>query len=80
MNGNMEKIKSGDLVRLVSGGPVMLITEIREYSRRKDIKAVCIWINGNGRNECEFTFDVLRKLNSYELKQHLNFLADIDTK
>lgn len=45
----MSEIKVGDTVRLKSGGPLMTVEEIGDYSVDGDgpMKASCTWFDGN---------------------------------
>ena len=57
----MSDIKKGDTVRLKSGGPVMTVQIIGDYSMNHGIDngAMCVWFDGNKPMEKVFDIDSL---------------------
>jgi uncharacterized protein YodC (DUF2158 family) len=56
----MSDIKKGDLVKLKSGGPVMTVQEIDDYTMKgsKD-DASCVWFDGTEPKEKVFELSTL---------------------
>jgi uncharacterized protein YodC (DUF2158 family) len=55
----VEQFKVGDTVRLKSGGPVMTITDIDEYSGFSGKSANCKWFVNSGVKEDVFPLDTI---------------------
>lgn len=61
----MSSIQKGDVVQLKSGGPMMTVTEVGNYSGTYSLGpkdgAKCIWFDGNKPTEQVFDVAVLAK-------------------
>lgn len=55
----MADLKSGDVVQLKSGGPLMTIDEIGKFGYDDRDKAKCIWFDGKKKYEELFTLESL---------------------
>jgi uncharacterized protein YodC (DUF2158 family) len=57
----MPELKTGDVVRLKSGGPKMTIDSIDDYGsgNSSNIRAMCIWFDGGERKEGNFPPEAL---------------------
>ena len=59
----MSDIKKGDVVKLKSGGPVMTVQDIDDYSMKGTKEdALCLWFDGNDRKEKVFDLCTLIKI------------------
>ena len=56
----MSDLKIGDVVQLKSGGPVMTIAEIRDYSSSRD-GALCEWFDDKEKKNAVFALITLQK-------------------
>ena len=59
----MSDIKKGDKVILKSGGPIMTIQNIGDYSMSDGIEqgALCVWFDGNKPMEKIFDIEAIEK-------------------
>ena len=81
----MEQLLRGELVRLKSGGPCMIVTALGAYSgwtpRRADTVS-CLWFEGEKAQETVFDVALLEKVTSRgypqrdRLSQHLALLHE----
>lgn len=57
----MNKIKKGEKVQLNSGGPIMTVASIGDYSLTGsgDVSALCVWFDGNKPIERVFDLETL---------------------
>ena len=57
----MSEIKKGNRVTLKSGGPVMTVQRLADYSLTDDIEegVLCVWFDGNTAMEKVFDIDAL---------------------
>lgn len=60
----MSEIKKGDRVQLKSGGPIMTVSGIGDYSMSKGIEngALCVWFDGKEPKERVFDLDTIEKV------------------
>lgn len=58
----MSNIKKGDEVQLKSGGPIMTVQDIDDYSPTgPEDGALCVWFDKNNPMEKVFSLSTLRK-------------------
>jgi uncharacterized protein YodC (DUF2158 family) len=58
----MSDIKKGDQVQIKSGGPIMTVQDIDDYSPTgPEDGASCVWFDGNNPMEKVFSVNVLQK-------------------
>jgi len=63
----MEQFQKGDVVRLKSGGPWMIITALGDYSgwtTSPAHTASCLWFEGEKKQETVFDIALLEKASS----------------
>ena len=81
----MEQFLQGDLVRLKSGGPCMIITALGAYSgwtTRCADTVSCLWFEGEKPQETVFDVALLAKVSSRgsphrdRLRQHVDLLHE----
>jgi uncharacterized protein YodC (DUF2158 family) len=53
------QFKIGDTVRLKSGGPVMVVSQVEEYSGFDGLQALCKWFAGTKAEESLFPLETL---------------------
>ena len=56
-----DEIKSGDTVRLKSGGPVMTVSEIGDFIGENGIKALCVWFDGKQLRKEHLSLESIEK-------------------
>ncbi|CAM2158398.1 hypothetical protein PT2222_40291 [Paraburkholderia tropica] len=58
----MSDLKKGDVVRLKSGGPIMTISDVGDFSMAAGIEdgALCVWFEKNDPKEKVFDLAVLK--------------------
>ena len=57
--------KEGDVVRLKSGGPKMVVDRVKYFSD-DSASVYCVWFVGSEKQECDFPPDALNGLNNIE--------------
>jgi len=81
----MERLQTGDVVRLKSGGPCMLITALGAYSgwtMRPADTVSCLWFEGEKQQETVLDVALLEKVSSRgflhrdRLRQHGHLLHE----
>ena len=62
----MAEFEIGDTVQLKSGGPIMTIADIRDYSGSRD-GAFCEWFDGKEKKSAMFALRTLTKYDDEDL-------------
>ena len=57
--------KEGDVVRLKSGGPKMVVDRVKYFSD-DSASVYCVWFVDSNKEECDFPPDALERLKDVE--------------